>query len=59
MALALGLYVKGTLGFGSAAEVAGVSRPAFQQAMAEQRVVMDYSLGDLAEECGAIQAKAA
>lgn len=59
LALALGLYVKGTLGFGRAAEIAGISRPAFQQAMAEQRLAMDYSLDDLAEDMAAIQAKAA
>lgn len=59
LGLALGLYVSGKLGFGRAAEVAGLSRPQFQQAMAGRRLAMDYSLDDLAEDVAAIHAKAA
>ena len=58
LALALGLYVAGKLGFGRAAEFAGLSRPAFQRSMAERRVPMDYSMDDLAEDVAAIGLKA-
>lgn len=59
VALALGLYVKGTLGMGRAAEMAGLARPACQQVMARRRVPVDYSLADLSEDMAAIQSKAA
>jgi len=57
MGLALGLYVSGKLGFGRASEVAGVSRPAFQKAMAAQRVPMDYTLDDLREDASAVKSR--
>jgi predicted HTH domain antitoxin len=59
LSLALGLYVRGRLGLGRAAELARMTRPAFQQAMAKQRLPMDYTLEDLAEDMSAIQARAA
>ena len=55
MGLALGLYVSGKLGFGRAAAVAGVSRPAFQKAMAQQRLPMDYTPDDLREDAEAVE----
>ena len=57
LALALGLYVRGRLGLGRAAELARMTRPAFQLAMAKQRLPMDYTLEDLAEDLSAIQAR--
>jgi predicted HTH domain antitoxin len=57
LSLALGLYVSGHLGFGRAAEVAGLPRPAFQQVLASQRVPMDYTMQDLAEDASAIVGK--
>ena len=55
--LALGLYVSGRLGFGRAAEVAGLPRLAFQRLMGQQRIPMDYSLEDLNDDVAAIKAK--
>ncbi len=55
MGLALGLYVSGKLGFGRAATVAGVSWPAFQKAMARQRLPMDYTTDDLHEDVEAME----
>lgn len=55
LGLALGLYVSGKLGFGRAAEVAGVSRLAFQRAMAQQRLPMDYTPDDLREDARALE----
>lgn len=52
--LALGLYISGRLGFGRAAEVAGIPRPAFQRMFASQRLPMDYTLQDLADDAAAI-----
>ena len=57
LGLALGLYVTGKLGFGRAAEVAGLPRPAFQRLMAQQRVPMDYTLEDLHEDVAAMKAR--
>ncbi len=57
LGLALGLYVSGRLGFGRAAEVAGLPRPAFQRLMAQQRVPMDYSLEDLHEDATALKSR--
>ena len=57
--LALGLYVSGQLGFGRAAEVAGLSRPHFQDLMARQRLPMDYTVEDLAEDVAAIKSRPA
>ena len=54
LGLALGLYVSGRLGFGRAAEGAGMPRPQFQQVLARQRLPMDYTLQDLAEDAAAI-----
>ena len=59
LGLALGLYVSGKLGFGRASDVAGLSRPHFQQAIARRRLAVDYSLDDLTEDVAAIRAKAA
>ncbi|MBE7494750.1 MAG: UPF0175 family protein [Verrucomicrobiaceae bacterium] len=59
LGLALGLYVAGKLGFGRAAELAGLSRPAFQQSMAQRRLPMDYSMDDLAEDASALGLKPA
>lgn len=57
LGMALGLYVSGRLGFGRAAEVAGMPRPQFQQILASQRLPMDYTLQDLAEDAAAIAGK--
>jgi predicted HTH domain antitoxin len=57
LSLALGLYVRGRLGLGRAAELARMTRPAFQLAMAKQRLPMDYTLEDLAEDMSVIQAR--
>ncbi len=54
LALALGLYVNGRLGMGRAAEVAGIHRMAFQQAMARHRIPVDYALEDLREDVAAL-----
>lgn len=54
LALALGLYVNGRLGMGRAAEVAGIHRMAFQQAMARHRIPADYALEDLREDVAAL-----
>lgn len=59
LGLALGLYVSGKLGFGRASDVAGMTRPQFQQAMASRRLAVDYSLDDLAEDVASIHAKVA
>ncbi len=59
LSLALGLYVSGQLGFGRAAEVAGLSRPQFQDIMARQRIPMDYTVEDLAEDVAAIKSRSA
>ncbi len=58
LGLALGLYVCGRIGFGRAADMAGLSRPAFQRVIARQRVPADYSLEDLREDAEAIQQRA-
>ena len=57
LALALGLYVSGKLGFGRAAEIAGLPRPAFQRLMAPLRVPMDYTLEHLMEDAVAIKSR--
>jgi predicted HTH domain antitoxin len=54
LALALGLYVSGRLGMGRAAEVSGMSRMAFQRAMARQRIPVDYTLDDLRDDVAAL-----
>ncbi|MBL9132379.1 MAG: UPF0175 family protein [Verrucomicrobiaceae bacterium] len=59
LGLALGLYIAGKLGFGRAAELAGLSRPAFQQSMAQRRIPMDYSMDDLIEDASALGLKPA
>jgi predicted HTH domain antitoxin len=54
LGLALGLYVNGRLGMGRAAEVAGLSRMAFQQAMASHRIPVDYTVNDLRDDVAAL-----
>lgn len=54
LGLAVGLYVRGRLGLGRAAEVAGLSRPAFQALLGRNRIPVDYSLLDLKEDAQAL-----
>lgn len=54
LGLALGLYVNGRLGMGRAAEVAGLHRMAFQQAMARHRIPADYTVDDLHDDITAL-----
>ena len=54
LGLALGLYVNGRLGMGRAAEVAGLHRMAFQQAMARHRIPADCTLEDLRDDVAAL-----
>ena len=56
---ALGLYVSGKLGFGLAAELAGLPRPAFQRHMAQHRVPVNYTVDDLADDAAALGLAAA
>lgn len=55
LGMAIGLYATGKLGFGRAAEAAGLSRPAFQAALARLRIPLDYSLQDLADDAAALE----
>lgn len=54
LGLALGLYVNGRLGMGRAAEVAGLHRMAFQQAMARHRIPVDYTVNDLHDDVSSL-----
>lgn len=57
LVMAIGLYVRGKLGFGRAAETAGLSRPAFQSVLGHLRIPLDYSLQDLADDAAALKAR--
>lgn len=57
LGLALGLYVSGRLGLGRAAEVAGLHRMAFQQAMAKHRIPVDYTEADFHADVTAIESR--
>jgi predicted HTH domain antitoxin len=45
--LAIGLYVDHRVTLGRGAEIAGISKPAFLDALGERRIPINYDLADL------------
>lgn len=52
--LALGLFVGEKVTLGQAAEVAGISQPAFMQELGRRRIPIHYGADELAEDLRAV-----
>jgi predicted HTH domain antitoxin len=55
LGLAIGLYVDRRVTLGRAAEIAGISKPAFLDALGQRRIPINYDLADLASDLKTIQ----
>jgi predicted HTH domain antitoxin len=54
--LAIGLYVDRRVTLGRGAEIAGISKPAFLDALGERKVPVNYDAADLAHDLRTIEA---
>jgi predicted HTH domain antitoxin len=52
--VAIGLYKRGEVSFGRAAEIAGLGTPALQTELARRRIALNYDVEDLQQEVGVL-----